>query len=106
MIQTMRWFGPKDPVPLAYIRQAGCSGVVTALHQIPVGEVWSVEAIQERQAMIAKYDMNWLVVESLPVHEDIKKGLSTRSLYIENYKTSLRHLAACNIRTVCYNFMP
>ena len=111
MIHTMRWFGPKDPVSLMDIRQAGCIGVVTALHQISVGEVWSVEAIEERKRLIEtdndKYvPLQWLVVESLPVHEDIKKGLPSRDQLIENYKTSLKNLAQCGIHTVCYNFMP
>ncbi|MBC6610001.1 mannonate dehydratase [Hymenobacter sp. BT507] len=111
MLQTMRWFGPQDPVSLATLRQAGCAGVVTALHQMPVGAVWSVAAIQERQQLIeADNDqlvpLHWAVVESLPVHEDIKKGRPTRDQYIANYQESLRNLAACGIRTVCYNFMP
>jgi mannonate dehydratase len=107
MIQTMRWFGPKDPVALAHIRQAGCTGVVSALHQIPVGEIWSPEAIAARIAIIEKAGgLYWSVVESLPVHEDIKKGLPSRDLYIANYQESLRNLAASGIRTVCYNFMP
>jgi len=107
----MRWFGPKDPVSLMDIRQAGCTGVVTALHQIPVGEVWTVEAIRERIRLVeagnARYTpLRWVVVESLPVHEDIKKGRPSREQYLENYRQSLRNLAACGIRTVCYNFMP
>jgi mannonate dehydratase len=111
MLHTMRWFGPNDPVSLFDIRQAGCSGVVSALHQLPVGAVWPVAEIQARQQLIeADNDryapLHWAVVESLPVHEDIKKGRPTRDAYILNYQQSLRNLAACGIRTVCYNFMP
>lgn len=107
----MRWFGPNDPVSLMDIRQAGCSGIVTALHQIAVGKVWSSEAIQERKALVEAGNeqytpLHWLVVESLPVHEAIKKGLPARDIYIENYKQSLLNLAAAGIKTVCYNFMP
>ncbi len=111
MLHTMRWFGPNDPVSLFDIRQAGCAGVVSALHQLPVGAVWPVADIQARQQLIevdnTRYaPLHWAVVESLPVHEDIKKGRPTRDAYIQNYQQSLRNLAACGIRTVCYNFMP
>ncbi|MDO7848467.1 mannonate dehydratase [Hymenobacter sp. M29] len=111
MLHTMRWFGPHDPVSLFDIRQAGCAGVVTALHQLPVGAVWPVSEIQARQQLISADNathtpLHWAVVESLPVHEAIKKGLPARELYIANYQESLRNLAACGIRTVCYNFMP
>lgn len=106
MHQTMRWFGPSDPVKLADIRQAGCAGVVTALHQIPVGDVWPIADIQERCNMIAAAGMSWTVIESLPVSDDIKRQKGQYLQHIENYKQSLRNVAACGLKVVTYNFMP
>lgn len=102
----MRWFGPSDPVKLSDIRQAGCEGVVTALHQIPVGDVWSIEAIKERCAVIEAAGMSWTVIESLPVSDDIKRQKGDYLQHIENYKQSLRNVAACGLKVVTYNFMP
>ena len=107
MKMTFRWYGKSDSIPLEYIKQIpGMTGVVTAVYDVPVGEVWSMEKIMELKKDVTNANLEMEVIESVPVHEDIKMGLTTREKYIENYKQNIRNLAKAGVKVICYNFMP
>ena len=106
MEKTWRWFGKKDKITLDMLRQIGVEGIVTALHEVPNGEIWTEEAIRDLQRYIESFGLRWSVVESLPVSESIKYGGADRDELIEKYKISLANLGKCGVKTVCYNFMP
>ena len=111
MRESWRWFGPNDPVTISDIRQTGATDIVSALHNIPTGEVWSIEAIQQHQALIEKCEpqltpLKWSVVESIPVHEDIKLARPGHQTFVDNWIESMENLAQCGVSTICYNFMP
>ncbi|NJB72237.1 mannonate dehydratase [Saonia flava] len=106
MQQSMRWYGPHDEIKLRDIRQSGVSHIVSAMHQIPVGDIWTIEEIKKRQEIIRSEGLEWSVIESLPVHEDIKRRKGDFKKYIDNYKVSLKNVAKCGLKVVTYNFMP
>jgi len=107
MKMTFRWYGPNDPIPLKYIKQIpGITGVVSAIYTVPVGDVWKEEDIKKLKNMVNEVGLELKVIESVPIHEDIKLGLPTRDRYIENYGETLHRLSKAGIEVVCYNFMP